>query len=162
MDENPEDAISLNMMAIFSYIVDNKTDAMYYLEEAIETNPNDELAYLNRAEMYSFDKNYKEAIRNVTTAINLVPDDPDNYITRAQYYYSDEDYQKALDDISTCLSKATEGDGFKNDPLLYEFRAYVYIGLHNYSAARNDVQKAYRLSKDKDLDRRLEALYAIL
>ncbi len=162
LDENPEDAISLNMMAIFSYIIDNKTDAMYYLEEAIETNPNDELAYLNRAEMYSFDKNYKEAIKDVTTAINLVPDDPDNYITRAHYYYINEEYQKALDDVNTCLSKSSDGDGFKNDPLLYEFRAYIYYALNNRSAARADVQKSYRLSRDKQLDRRLEQFYSIL
>ncbi len=159
LDENPSDVISLNMMAILSYLIDNKTDAMYYFSEAIDQNPNDELAYVNLAELYIFEKNYNEAIEKYTSAINLCPEQPDYYYFRAITYYQIKDYQKGLNDINKCMEVSSEEDGFKDSPYLYEWRAWMYYYLNNKSAAQKDVQKAFKLSTDRELDERLRNFY---
>lgn len=162
LDEHPSDVISLNMMAILSYVLKNNTDAMYYLEEAIEQNPNDELAYLNRSSMYEIAGNYKEAISDITAAINLVPGQPDYYWYRASDYYQLEDYSHALADLDKCLEVAEKEDGFEDSPYFYEMRAYTHYFLNNKKAAIKDVQKSYKLSKDKELDERLQKFYSVL
>lgn len=162
LDENPSDVISLNMMAIISYILDNNTDARYYLDEAIDQNPNDELAYLNRATMCEYVEDFDAAIRDISQAINLVPQQPDYYLTRATYYYQDEDYKHALEDLNKCLEVSEKEDGFVDDPYFYELRAYVNYYLKNVKAARKDCQKAYKLSTDPEADKRIQALYDLL
>ncbi len=162
LDENPSDVISLNMMAIISYILDNNTDARYYLDEAIDQNPNDELAYLNRATMCEYVEDFDAAIRDISQAINLVPQQPDYYLTRATYYYQDGDYKHALEDLNKCLEVSEKEDGFVDDPYFYELRAYVNYYLKNVKAARKDCQKAYKLSTDPEADKRIQALYDLL
>lgn len=162
LDENPSDVISLNMMAILSYVLHNNSDAMYYLAEAIEQNPNDELAYYNRSSMYEISGNYNEAIEDITAAINLVPDHPDYYWSRAADYYQLEEYSKALADLNKCLEVADKEDGFEDNPYFYEMRAYTHYFLNDRKSAIKDVQKAYKLSKDKELDQRLQKFYSIL
>lgn len=162
LDENPSDVISLNMMAIISYILDNNTDARYYLDEAIDQNPNDELAYLNRATMCEYVEDFDAAIRDISQAINLVPQQPDYYLTRATYYYQDGNYKHALEDLNKCLEVSEKEDGFVDDPYFYELRAYVNYYLKNVKAARKDCQKAYKLSTDPEADKRIQALYDLL
>ena len=162
LDENPSDVISLNMMAIISYILDNNTDARYYLDEAIDQNPNDELAYLNRATMCEYVEDFDAAIRDISQAINLVPQQPDYYLTRATYYYQDGDYKHALEDLNKCLEVSEKEDGFVDDPYFYELRAYVNYYLKNVKTARKDCQKAYKLSTDPEADKRIQALYDLL
>ena len=162
LDENPSDVISLNMMAILSYLLDNNTDARYYLDEAIDQNPNDELAYLNRATMSEYDENLDAAINDISQAINLVPQQPDYYVIRATYYYQNEEYKNALEDLDKCLEVSEKEDGFADDPYFYELRAYVNYYLKNIKAARKDCQKAYKLSTDPEADKRIQALYDIL
>lgn len=162
LDENPSDVISLNMMAILSHVLSNNTDAMYYLQEAIEQNPNDELAYLNRSQMFANSENYKDAIDDLSSAINLAPGQPDYYYQRAWYYYITKEYQSSLADLNTCLSKSEKEDGFEDSGYFYELRGYVNYYLNDKKAARSDCQKAYRLSKDKELDQRLQNFWQIL
>lgn len=162
LEEYPSDVISLNMMAILSYVLDNKTNAMLYLEEAIDQNPNDELAYLNRATMYEVSEDYESAIEDLTAAINLQPGQPDYYYSRAVVYFTMEEYQKALDDMNKCLDVSTDADGFKNNGYFYELRGYTNYRLKNIKDARKDCEKAYKLSKDKELDARLKAFWNIL
>ena len=162
LDENPSDVISLNMMAILSYVLKNNTDAMYYLAEAIEQNPNDELAYFNRSSIYEMSGNYAEAIEDITAAINLVPGRPDYYWSRAYDYYVMEDYKNALADMNKCIEISEPEDGFKDSPYIYEIRAYTHYYLNNKKEAIKDVQKAYKLSNDKELDERLQKFYSIL
>ena len=162
LDENPADVISLNMMAILSYLLDNNTDARYYLDEAIDQNPNDELAYLNRATMSEHSKDIESAISDISQAINLVPQQPDYYLTRATYYFQKEDYKHALEDLDKCLEISDKEDGFIDDPYFYELRAYVNYYLKNIKAARKDCQKAYKLSIDPEADKRIQALYDLL
>lgn len=162
LDENPSDAISLNMMALLHIVLENKSTAMYYLETAIDENPNDELAFLNRATIFEIEDKYEEAICELTTAISISPDQPDYYLKRAEDYFQLENYHDALTDVNKALELAEEGDGYLDNCGIYALRAWINYRLHNISAARRDCQTAYRLSEDPRMDRLIENLYALL
>lgn len=162
LEETPSDIISLNMMAILSYVMENKADAMYYFTEAIEQNPNDELAYVNRGHLYALEGNYTDAASDFTAAINLCTEQPDYYWDRANIYYYMKEYQEALADLNKTLEITHDEDGFKNSPDLYELRAYVYYFLNKKQSAIKDVEKAYRLSSNQEQLNRLYNFYKAL
>lgn len=159
LQKKPSDAISLNALGIISYVLDNNNDALQYFSSAIDTNPNDELGYINRAKVYAFQKNFEFAIKDVTSAISLVPKQPDYYYERAIYYYSNKDYEKAKVDMNKCMEVAEEADAIRNNPYFYEVRAYVNLSTNDFEAAKSDIQIAYKLSSDDELDKRLKNLW---
>lgn len=159
LDENPSDAISLNMMAIIHYLMGNNANAMMFLEESIDENPNDELAFLNRATIYEIEESYTDAINDVTAAIGISPENPDLYLRRGGYYFNLEDYRNALADVNKALDCAEEGDEYLDNCAIYALRAWINYQLRNISAARLDCQKAYRLSDDPETDKWIEELY---
>jgi len=157
--KNPTDAISLNALGIISYVLDNNNDALKYFSDAIETNPNDELGFINRAKVHSFQKNLQLAIKDVSSAINLVPDQPDYYYERAEYYFQLDDYNKAKIDLNKFLEVSTDEDAFKTNPYFYEFRAFLNLYTNDINAAKSDIQTAYKLSRDEELDKRLQNIW---
>ncbi len=166
LDKNPSDVITLNMIAILSYLMENKADAMLFLQEAIDENPNDELAFLNRATIYEQENDYKSAIKDITSAISLTPNISAYYWWRALDYFKLEDYQRTLNDLNTCLSisekEDDEEDKVKNNAYFYELRAYTNYELKNISSSREDCQTAYRLSNEEELNKRLENFWTLL
>lgn len=161
LDEYPSDAISLNMMAILYYLLDNNTSALLYIEEAIEQNPNDVLAYLNRAAMLENSKKYKGAIEDLTSAVNISPENPEYYYARARNYYNNDQYQEALADMKSCLEKSDSEDGFASNPYFYELRGHIYYQLNDKKSSESDIRKAYKLSTDSDLDKRLNLFFKL-
>lgn len=159
LQKNPSDAISLNALGIISYVLDNNNDALKYFSDAIETNPNDELGFLNRAKVHDFQKNIELAIKDVTSAISIVPEQPDYYYERAGYYFNMKEYDKAKADLNKCFEVATESDAIRNNPYFYEIRAYVNLYTYNIEGAKTDIQIAYKLSNDDELDKRLQDIW---
>ncbi len=159
LQKNPSDAISINALGIISYVLDNNNDALQYFTDAIENNPNDELGYLNRAKVHAFQKNLQLAINDVTSAINLVPEQPDYYYERAGYYFELKEYDKAKFDLDKCFEVSIDADALRNNPYFYEIRAYVNLYTNNVEAAKLDIQSAYELSKDEELDERLQSVW---
>lgn len=156
LENNPNDILTLNTLGIISYVIDNNKDAKAYFSQAIEKNPTNYLAYLNRARVYEFQKNYTDAIQDVSSAIDLVPDQPDNYMQRALYYLQTESYENVVNDLNSFLKYS---DSLSDSALALEFRAITYIALDNREAAIEDIKAAYKLSKDPELDKRLQALW---
>ena len=64
--------------------------------------------------------------------------------------------------MNKCIEISEPEDGFKDSPYIYEIRAYTHYYLNNKKEAIKDVQKAYKLSNDKELDERLQKFYSIL
>ena len=159
LQKNPSDAISLNALGIISYVLDNNNDALKYFSDAIETNPNDELGFLNRAKVHDFQKNIELAIKDVTSAISIVPEQPDYYYERAGYYLNMKEYDKAKADLNKCFEVATESDAIRNNPYFYEIRAYVNLYTYDIEGAKTDIQIAYKLSNDDELDKRLQDIW---
>lgn len=162
VQKNSSDAISLNALGIISFVLDNNNDALKYFSSAIETNPNDELGYLNRSEVHTSQKNAELAIKDITSAINLVPEQPDYYYGRASCYYSIGDYKNSRIDLDKCFEVATEADAIRNSPYFFEFRALVNMSLNDIEGAKSDAVKAYNLSNDTELNQRLLDMWGAL
>ncbi len=158
LEENPEDLFALNAMGIISYAVENINDANYYFSKAIEFHPNNTLGYLNRSQLYKYQKDYKNAIADMTTAININPAQPDSYFVRGTMYADTDQWDDAVNDYS----KAIESDDFQKDPYAYFYRAIAHVRTKNVKAARDDVQTSYNLTNDPELEEALQELWKAL
>ena len=158
LEDDPEDVLALNAMGIISYVVDNNSDALYYFTKAIDSHPNNTIAYLNRGQLYKYQNDYEKAIADISSAINIDPTTPDHFYIRGSMYMTKENWAKAVEDFS----KAIEFDDYKSDPTIYYIRAIAYAQNKNLPAARNDVQTAYNLTNDPEMEKALQQLWKAL
>jgi len=155
VENNPDDIIALNTLGILSYITDNNSDALYYFSQAIDKNPNDDLAYINRFAVYKYQKNYSAALEDITKAINVVPDQPDYLGYRAGLYMDMEDWKNAKADYDKLIAS----EDFKRDAVAYMNRALVNIFLGNRKEACDDIYTAFNLTDDKNIEKNLQDLW---
>lgn len=154
ISNNPEDGLSLNILGILYYTVENNLDALSAFSDAVDANPNDALSLENRALLYSKQGDYESALNDLNSAINLCPKNSKYLYYRGMIVLNQkEDPANALKDFERCL----EIEGL--NPYILEGRAVCYAMLGKRNAAMNDIQLAYRLSSDSDLDQRLQQLY---
>ena len=73
--------------------------------------------------------------------------------------YSD---MKKWDDAIKDYSKAIESEDFKKEAVVYYYRAIGYAQTSNWNAARADVQTAYNLTNDPQLEEDLQKLWKLL
>ena len=155
LEEDPEDMASLNAMGIISYAVDNNSDAEYYFSKAIESHPNNTLGYLNRCQLYKYQKNYQSALSDMNSAINIDSVQPDHYYIRAMLFIEQEKWSEAIKDLSTAI----KSEDFKSDAVIYYYRALCYAYNSELELARKDVQTSYNLTDDPEFEQTLQALW---
>ncbi len=110
------------------------------LDIAIETNPNDPIAYWKRADYKNLLRDHGGAMSDRDKALSLDPHSPEAYIKLAQYKGSLEDYSGAIDNCSTAIEL-----GFSNADFYYERAKYREI-LKDYHKARDDYSRAIILA----------------
>ena len=133
-------------------------DSQYYFTKAIETHPNNTIAYFNRSYLYKSQKDYAKAIDDITKAINIDPVQPDNYLQRGIIYDEMENFDEAIKDYS----KALESEDFKEDAILYFYRALCYAKTNKIEDAKKDVQSAYNYTNDSELEATLQEFWETL
>jgi tetratricopeptide (TPR) repeat protein len=151
LENKPDDLMALNMLGIISHAVDNNQNALYYFSQAIESNPNDGLAYVNRFAVYRHQQNYYAALEDINKAINVEPQ-PDNYAYRALLYMEMEDWEKAKND----WDRALETDEFKEDVNVYFLRIHANMRLNRLRDACRDIYTAYNLTNDGQKEKELQ------
>ena len=155
IDNKPDDAITLNTLGIISYVIDNNQDAQYYFSQVIDSNPNDELAYVNRFAVNKYQKNHPAAFEDINKAININPDQPDYLLYRALLYMDMEDWENAKVDMDKVLAT----DDFKTNAGAYMYRIYANAYLKNWKAACKDIYTAFNLTNDKEWEKDLQDLW---
>ncbi|MBX9188853.1 hypothetical protein HCG69_12360 [Bacteroides sp. K03] len=155
LNEKAEDIQSLNALGIISYVVDNNRDAESYFSQAVEYHPNNPIGYINRCHLYRSQKRNEEALQDITKAINLNNAQPDNYTQRAFIYMDMNMWDKAESDWTKALST----DDFKRDAMAYYNRAICRIYLNEKKVACEDIQIAYNLTSDTELEQELNDLW---
>lgn len=110
-----------------------------YLTKAIAADPTFEPAYALRAGAHLKLREYRQAIRDYTKALELAPMDK-LYGDRASAESELREYQAAIPDYTKRIAEGCE------DTLCpaYENRADVYLKLHDYPHAINDLGHAIR------------------
>jgi len=72
--------------------------------KAIEANPKNETAFINRAKAKYFLKDYSGALTDYDSVIALKPNEYILYLYRGAVYISSEYYTKAIEDFNTVIS----------------------------------------------------------
>ncbi len=155
LETNPEDELALNAMGIISYVKNNNSDAHTYFSKAIEYNPSYTTSYLNRAQLYRSNKDFDNALNDLNKVIAIDPSQPDNYISRAYIYADKEEWENAIFD----LDKALLSEDFKYDAVAYTYRALMKACNRNFSEARKDIEIAYNLTDDEELENQLKDIW---
>ena len=83
--------------------------------KAIELNPNDDLAFLNRARTFSNQKNYDAAIADYTKAIELNPKESMAYFNRADAHEKKGNVQQAVNDYQKSSELDASNEAAKNN-----------------------------------------------
>lgn len=154
LDEDPDDLHALNAMGIISFVLQNYSDAESYFTDAIDAHPNSSLGYLNRSVIYEMRKDYEAALRDVTQAVNN-SSAPDDFYKRALLYTKLEEWEKAEKDLDTII--ATED--YKRDASAYTYRALVKIEQKRKKEACKDIEIAYNLTNDKEIEKILQEMW---
>ena len=158
LEETPEDVQALNAMGIISYVIDNNMDALHYFSKAIETHPNNTLGLHNRSYLYKHQKEYAKALDDISKVISIDAAQPDNYYFRAMIYVEQEKYEEAIKDFS----KALDSVDFKEESLIYFYRALCYAQVGKIQKAKDDVQAAYNYTNDSEMETMLQDLWVKL
>ncbi|MBQ2884865.1 MAG: trypsin-like peptidase domain-containing protein [Alphaproteobacteria bacterium] len=154
LDEDPDDLHALNAMGIISYVLQNYSDAESYFTDAIDAHPNSSLGYLNRSVIYEMRKDYEAALRDVTQAVNN-SSAPDDYYKRALLYTRLKEWEKAEKD----LDRIIKTEDYKRDASAYTYRALVKMEQKRKKDACRDIEIAYNLTKDKELEKVLQEMW---
>lgn len=155
LDDNPEDLQALNAMGIISFVLENYNNAEVYFTRAIEAHPNNSTGYLNRSQIYQLRGDNQAALRDLTQAVNNSAQ-PDDYYKRALLYIKLEEWGKAEKD----LDKVTKTEDYKRIAEPYAYRAICKMQQRRKKAACKDIEIAYNLTTDKDLENTLQKMWS--
>ena len=154
LDEDPEDLQALNAMGIISFVLENYSNAEVYFTRAIEAHPNNSTGYLNRSQIYQLRGDNQLALRDLTQAVNNSAQ-PDDYYKRALLYIKLKEWEKAEKD----LDKVIKTEDFKRDAEPYVYRAICKAQQRKRQAACKDIEIAYNLTNDKELEDMLQKMW---
>ena len=116
----------------------NPNNAIIFLNEAIDIEPNDARFYISRGTLRGTE-NYEDAIEDYTKAIEIDPNNDLSYELRADAKSELRDYQGAINDYS----KAIEINPKK--VYLYNYRASAKRILGDNEGADKDDRKAEKI-----------------
>lgn len=154
LDEDPEDLYALNAMGIISYVLENFSDAESYFTAAVEAHPNSSLGYLNRSVIYQMKENYQAALQDMTQAANN-SSAPDDFYKRALLYIKLKEWNKAEKD----LDKVIATEDYKRTAQVYAYRAICKMQQRRNQDACKDIEIAYNLTNDKELEDTLQKMW---
>lgn len=107
---------------------------------AIQLNPTNEDAYVDRGIVYSKKRNYKLAIRDASSAIELNPKLASAYNNRGACYYETGDFDKAIADFSEAMQfNPRRASTFDN-------RAMAYEDIDKFDKAMADYDRVLRIA----------------
>ena len=154
LDEEPDDLQALNALGIISFVLENYTNAETYFSKAIEAHPNNKIGYLNRSQIYQLRGDNQAALKDLTQAINTTSH-PDDIYKRALLYMKLEEWQKAEQD----LDKIIQSEDYKHVAEPYAFRVICKMQQGRKREACKDIEIAYNLTTDKDLEGKLQSMW---
>lgn len=138
----PKNFSALQLMGLTHLQTKKYQDAIDYLNQAIDINPQFEACYLNRGIALQSLQKYDDAMLSYQNAIQLKQDYVEAYSNLGVTLYTLKRYEEALD----CYAKAiTINPNFSDS---YSNRGNVYHELKRYDEAINDYKKAIKLNPE--------------
>lgn len=128
--------------------------ALKYFDQAIKSDSTNAEYYFARA-CYAKQKlgDYHGSVEDYTRAIELGEENnAEVYSNRGYSYYKQKKYREAISDIQKALSLNP------NDPLIYKYRAELFIQIKNTAMACKDLETALELGYTEKYDNQAEEL----
>lgn len=116
----------------------NQEKALEYYNKTISINPDNAIAYNNRAIIHGINKNFDLALKDYNKAITLDPEDSEAYCNRASIHSAMLNYDLAIRDFMKSMEKNSNDD---NDDILYTNLAEVYLFTNQIESAKNYINK---------------------
>ncbi|MBE9042595.1 tetratricopeptide repeat protein [Oscillatoriales cyanobacterium LEGE 11467] len=110
--------------------------------KALEANPNDIEAYIQRAQARSWLEDVRGAKADYDRVVSLATDEVRSYLERASFYAETENYQQAVLDYDRALALDPK------DPIVYDLRASARSLSGDVSGAIADYTKVIELDPD--------------
>jgi len=126
---NPE--VEANLGEILVNNAQDLTQAMQYLDRAIEGNPEDAEAYRNRGWAHSLLREFEDGIADLKKAIELDPDDYETYQRLANVHLAQDEAQEGIDALSKAIEFYEPKDSGEPETYIggYLQRAQAALGL---------------------------------
>ncbi|MEL7039056.1 MAG: tetratricopeptide repeat protein [Cyanobacteria bacterium J06592_8] len=141
--QKAKEAVKLNNQAMKLIESGNYQGAIIRLNQAVELNPGQVEAYLNRGVAYSELESHGSAIANYDKAIQLSPNNADAYYYRGDEYLQAGNAPKALADYNKAIQLNP------NYSQAYLDRGFIYYQQGDGLKAIEDLQKAADLLGQK-------------
>jgi tetratricopeptide (TPR) repeat protein len=153
IDPHNADALSamVTLVTVVGKIV-NPQEALSYLNQAIDANPNIAVFFFYRGEIYEVNEIYDGAFADYSRAIELGIQDPDAYRQRGLLNKKAGRYDDALADFSEGI-RIAPGD----EELRFE-RGLLYSEMGNFPGTLEDAREYFRLTEDEDGLKKLEEI----
>ncbi|HOJ87043.1 MAG TPA: protein kinase [Elusimicrobiales bacterium] len=120
--------------------MEDYSEALRYLNMAIEKNPNNMDAYIERANTYNLIGNYEEAIKDATYVLRNDPGNIHALNIRAWALYKKGDLNQAYDDTNKAIDlKPNYADAMF-------LRSLIYEKQNRFDEMLSDLEKASRLN----------------
>lgn len=110
-----------------------------WLTQQIQSKPQDEQLYLERARAYLAEHLYTDALRDFTTRIALNPYNANAYRERGVFYYERQNYDAAISDYTKAIELNPD------DIKAYQVRGDSYKALLDYHEAIKDYTKVIEI-----------------
>ncbi len=123
------------------------------LTQAINQNPKDIDNYLNRANLYADDQQYREAMSDLNTAITIQPNSYFALKHRSRLHTNLKEYKKAIEDATSAIAL------LPNLEMAYIERARAAWYMGDYDNAVEDSTRALELNPDNLRKNRMPALF---
>lgn len=119
--------------------------ALKHYNKAIEMEPKNPAAYINRSITYAFQNEDKKAIKDLNKAIKFNRHNQFAYNNRALEYLKLEQYHKAIKDFSKAIILNPK------EPNYYANRGLCYFHISKEKLSQNDLNKALELDKNNEI-----------
>ena len=129
--------------AVLHSIVGDTIQSLKDFEQAIKLNPENEEAYVRRAQIYYEQKHFPEAEADYLTLIRLNPANISGYMGLGRNANEKGEYEEAIRQFNKVINL------YEDYSSGYSFRAESYMGLGKYVEAADDIIKAIELNNDQ-------------
>ncbi|MEP1094716.1 MAG: tetratricopeptide repeat protein [Cyclobacteriaceae bacterium] len=144
--EDEEFSPMLNLLGANAYESGQYAMATQYLTKAIENNPNEELAYLNRGKALLQTKAYKQARVDFLKALQINNSNPEVFFLIGNSFFYEENFEDAIGFYERYLSV---DQGYKN---VWYNAAMAYLSTEKTDRACECLKNSDRLGMEQAAD----------
>ncbi|MDE5110818.1 MAG: tetratricopeptide repeat protein, partial [Trichodesmium sp. St7_bin2_1] len=162
LEEKPQDAQGLNLLAVLEHLAGRNDMAIKLLNQVINLHPNCSKAYSNLATLMKNEGRLEEAIAHYQTAISLHPNDSSNYSNLGAILKNEGRLEEAIAHYQTAISlEPNDSSNYSNLGLIFLEKGQIESAIINYEKSieinpdnsQANLNLGYAWQKKRDLSK---------